>query len=198
MQLRLHILFFFVLFTASTIEAQKVHRKGSKLEVGDAEYSLQNYKEEYNLKARNKFRVLKPYFRKYFLKAHDAGFLKSLDTNACYFNIEPLIINLTSRDGFYTCRKYYKKENTSPYFLNGFPHWPFLISGGIVFFFNSDTVRTLKIIDSCTSHLLTLFTSDDISYIKKWAVWYPMWSNCITLAPHLIYKGKKVYWNENK
>ncbi|HTB05777.1 MAG TPA: hypothetical protein VK806_02405 [Bacteroidia bacterium] len=183
------------LFFTSNLTAQKIWKKDSKLEVGNAQYSLQDYKAAgYKFKARHKFRVLKPFFKKYFLMTNDSVFLKSLDTGACYFCIEPLIINLTTRDGFYTCRIYSKTDHASPLFVNGgFPHWPYLISSGKVFRLGRDSLKTIRIIDSCTTHLMTFFTSDDIKFMKKWGVCYPMWSDNIALGPNVIYNGKNIY-----
>jgi hypothetical protein len=177
---------------------------GQKLEIGKDEYSLQSYKDEYKPEAQAKFKILKPFFKRFFCGSTDTSFTHSLDRRwndttkypGYYIAVEPLIVNTTSKDGLYSTRDYAKKGPQGRY-LNGFPHNVFLISGNHVFYLNNmyrdDTLKPDKIIDSCSEHLLTLFTKRDIKLMKFFADRSVLWSDMIELGPCIIYKGNNVY-----
>ncbi len=189
------------LLTINTF-GQTIHRKGRKLEVGSSEYSLQKYNGgEYNWKTVYKMRVLKPFFRNFFLKNTDSTFLKSLDTTAQYHLIEPLIVNLSNSDGLYCCRDYSKKDHRSIHWSNGYPHYIFLVSNSHVYYFykyNNDTIAIMKTLNDETPHLFTLFREKDIDIMKDLAKATVYWSDMIEETPFRLYKGKKVYFTSLK
>lgn len=198
MQLYRAVFIFTIFFLIAPLDGQTV-------KIGKNDYSLQTYKEEYTAKAQLKFLILKPFFRKYFTDTTDTAFTHSLnrqwnDTSkytGTYVSIEPLIINTSCKDGLYSTRGYPKKGWNAPRFLDGFPHYVFLISDNHVFWLNNiyedDTLKPDKIIDSCSKHLLTLFSERDIRLMKMLADRRIWWTDMVQQCPYIVYKGKKVY-----
>ena len=193
---------FILVILLSTIHlfGQNTNSQKNELKIGNADYTLADYSLEYSHQTVRKLHILKKHFKKCFCESTDSVFLKSLDTGSCYFDIEPLLINLTSCDGLYSYRSFGKHNHVSARFLNGFPHNVFLVSQSHVYYLNRmyshDTTAPDKLIEKETAHLLTLLQSDDIKIIKTLANQYTFWSNYITEFPFHIYNGKELYFND--